>query len=410
METDQVILDSEYPESADVITQKLNIDSYFKPVQQKRRKIVPEIKLIINEEVDKLLDMGMIREVMYPEWLANVVVVQKKNGKWRVYVDYTDLNKACPKDTFPLPHIDAMVDATAGHEMQKFMDASRKFLGYMVTKRSIEASPEQIKAILELQSPRSVKDIQKLTGRVAALNRFISRSSKRCKTFYSLLRKNKQFHWTPEHEAAFQDLKFYLSSPPLLVKPEKGEPLSVYLSVTNIAVSAVLVKEQEGRMAKWSVQLSTYDITFEPGTAIKSRALVDFVADFSPNLESDLAKEVNHLENETSDQEWTLFTDGASNVRGIGLGLVLKSPQGDITAEAVSCEFKATNNEAEYEALTAGLKADALASLGSNFTPAIFDKILIVHLLELAISKPEQVNPVSIDNNSWTKPYYEWFL
>ena len=69
----------------------------------------------------------MIREVMYPKWLANVVVEPKKNGKWRVCVDYTDLNKACPKDSFPLPHIDEMVDATAGHEMMSFMDASSGF-------------------------------------------------------------------------------------------------------------------------------------------------------------------------------------------------------------------------------------------------------------------------------------------
>ena len=69
----------------------------------------------------------MIREVKFPRWLANVVVVQKKNGKWRVCVDYTDLNKVCPKDPFPLPRIDSMVDATAGHEMLTFMDASSGF-------------------------------------------------------------------------------------------------------------------------------------------------------------------------------------------------------------------------------------------------------------------------------------------
>ncbi|XP_074298593.1 uncharacterized protein LOC141629502 [Silene latifolia] len=75
MEIGQVILNPEYPDSADIITHKLNIDTSFKLVQQKRRKFAPERNTIINEEVDKLLDMGMIREVMYPEWLANVVVV-----------------------------------------------------------------------------------------------------------------------------------------------------------------------------------------------------------------------------------------------------------------------------------------------------------------------------------------------
>ena len=121
-----------------------------------------------------------------------------------------------------------------------------KFLGYMVTKRGIEASPEQIQAIINLESPKSPKDIQKLTGRVAALNRFISRSSERCKPFYDMLKKNKDFTWTEHHEEAFNDLKSYLSSVPLLAKPEDREPLYLYLSVTGTAVSAVLVKEMDG--------------------------------------------------------------------------------------------------------------------------------------------------------------------
>ena len=62
-------------------------------------------------------------EVQYPDWLANVVVVKKKNGKWPVCIDFIDLNTACPKDSFPLPHIDMLVDATAGHELLSFMDA-----------------------------------------------------------------------------------------------------------------------------------------------------------------------------------------------------------------------------------------------------------------------------------------------
>ena len=77
--------------------------------------------------MDNLLAAGFIREVKYPEWLANVVVVPKKGGKWRVCVDYTDLNDACPKDSFPLPCIDKIVDASSGHGMLSFLDA---FLGY----------------------------------------------------------------------------------------------------------------------------------------------------------------------------------------------------------------------------------------------------------------------------------------
>ena len=103
-----------------------------------------------------------------------------------------------------------------------------KFLGYMVTKRGIEASPEQIKAILNLRSPTTAKDVQRLTGRIAALNRFISKSSEKCKDFYDILRKNKKFEWTDKHEAALKALKDYLSSAPPLMKPVDGEPLSLY--------------------------------------------------------------------------------------------------------------------------------------------------------------------------------------
>ena len=77
--------------------------------------------------MDKILEAEFIREIKYPEWLANVVVVPKKGGKWRVCVDYTDLNEACPEDSFPLPQIDQIVDTSAGHGMLSFLDA---FSGY----------------------------------------------------------------------------------------------------------------------------------------------------------------------------------------------------------------------------------------------------------------------------------------
>ncbi|KAI3783284.1 hypothetical protein L1987_42361 [Smallanthus sonchifolius] len=288
----------------------------------------------------------------------------------------------------------------------------------MVTKRGIETSPEQIKAIINLKSPANTKDVQRLTRRVAALNRFISRSSEKCKEFYDILKKNKRFEWEEKHEQALQSLKEYLSSAPLLMKPEDGEPLSLYLAVSRSTVSTVLVKDHEGqqhpvyyvsksllpaetryshleklilalimastklrhyfethaihvktnypiksvlrkpemseRMEKWSVKLSAYDLIYEPRTAIKFQALADFVADFSSDIQHEADLEVQQLEE--SKDEWTLFTDGASNVRGTGLGIILKSPQGDILPQSISCEFQATNNETKYEALIAGLQ------------------------------------------------------
>ncbi|XP_056695633.1 uncharacterized protein [Spinacia oleracea] len=104
---------------------------------------------------------------------------------------------------------------------------------------------------------------------------------------------------------------------------------------------------------------------YQPRTAVKSQALADFVADFSPELEKIADDEVELINN--VEEIWTLFVDGSSNFRGAGLGVVLKSPQGDMIAQAICCDFKATNNEAEYEALIVGLTlAEELGASGLN--------------------------------------------
>ena len=97
-----------------VASHKLNIIFTAKPVRQKVRRFHLDCHQIIQTKVDNLLRLGFIREVNYPEWLANVVVVPKKGGKWRVCIDYTDLNEVCPKDSFPLPRTDKIVDSIAG--------------------------------------------------------------------------------------------------------------------------------------------------------------------------------------------------------------------------------------------------------------------------------------------------------
>ena len=104
-----------------VITHRLNICPFFKLVRQKKRVFTSERDNTIKDEVQKLMAAKFIREVYYPDWLANVVMVKKANGKRRMCVDFTDLNKACPKDCYPLPRIDQLVDSTAGHKLLSFM-------------------------------------------------------------------------------------------------------------------------------------------------------------------------------------------------------------------------------------------------------------------------------------------------
>ncbi|XP_038996103.1 uncharacterized protein LOC120120555 [Hibiscus syriacus] len=121
----------------DMVVHKLPIKPEFKPVQQKLRRMRPEMLLKIKEEVKKQFDAGFLQVAKYPEWVANIVPVPKKDGKVRMCVDYRDLNKASPKDNFPLPHIDTLVDNTAGNAYFSFMDG---FSGY----NQIKMHPEDM--------------------------------------------------------------------------------------------------------------------------------------------------------------------------------------------------------------------------------------------------------------------------
>ncbi|CAI9762903.1 unnamed protein product [Fraxinus pennsylvanica] len=326
----------------------LQIDPGYTPHRQKRRALNAERYEALKEEVERLISNGFVREAKYPKCISNPTLVKKHNDKWRVCIDFSNLNQACPKDSFPLPRIDQLVDSTFGHELLSFMDAysgynqipmfsgdedstsfitdrglycyrvmpfglknagatyqrlvnkmfvdqqgkkmevyvddmlakslvakdhikhlteafntlrrydmrlnplkcafgvvSGKFLGYIVNQRWIEANPEKIRALIEMRSPQKPKEVQRLTGRIAALNRFISRATEKCLPFFKVLKGGNKFQWTPECEGAFQELKNYLGRTPLLSKPREGEPLLLSLAVAEGSISSVLEREEE---------------------------------------------------------------------------------------------------------------------------------------------------------------------
>ena len=118
---------------------------------------------------------------------------------------------------------------------------SSKLLGFFVSHQGIEANPDKIKDIEQIQAPRTVKDVRRLTGCVAALSKFISKSAEHALTFYKILKKAGPMKWTPEADATLQELKAYLSSVPTLVAPKPQKLLLLYLAATNQVVSAALV-------------------------------------------------------------------------------------------------------------------------------------------------------------------------
>ncbi|XP_024013731.1 uncharacterized protein LOC112087864 [Eutrema salsugineum] len=287
---------------------------------------------------------------------------------------------------------------------------SGEFLGYIVTQRGIEANLKQIAAILELPSPTTKRKVQRLTGRIAALNRFISRSTDKCLPFYQLLRGNKHLEWNEKCEEAFVELKKYLSTPPVLSKPETGETLYLCIAISEFAVSSILVREdrgeqkpifytsksldgseyryptlekfafavvisarklrpyfqshaivvltdhplrtflhspsQSGRLAKWAIELSEYDIEYRGRTATKSQVLADFLVKLPPEL----------VEANPVVQPWILHVNGSSSHKGSGVRIRLKSPEGEVIEQSFRLGFPASNNEAEYEALIVGLR------------------------------------------------------
>ncbi|XP_068328033.1 uncharacterized protein [Pyrus communis] len=221
-----------------------------------------------------------------------------------------------------------------------------------------------------MKSPTTLKKIQSLTERVATLNRFLSWSTNRCKPFFKAIKRAQREKWDEECEKAFQDLKKYLTSPPLLSKPETAEDLYIYLAVSEVAVSFALIREELGttdasqRVMKWALELGQYGLVFRPRTMIKAQALVDFIAEFALSLgdatkqPSNTPEAVEHalaMLASPSEDFWHLHVDSTSNYKGLGAGVVLVL-DGSILEQVITLGLKTSNNKAEYEALLAGLR------------------------------------------------------
>ncbi|KAG7579216.1 Reverse transcriptase domain [Arabidopsis thaliana x Arabidopsis arenosa] len=271
---------------------------------------------------------------------------------------------------------------------------SGEFLGYIVTKRGIEANPNQINAFLNMPSPKNFKEVQRLTGRIAALNRFISRSTDKSLPFYQILKGNKGFLWDEKCEEAFGQLKAYLTTPPVLSKPEVDEKLYLYVSVSKHAVSGVLVREDRGEqkpiyyisksmtdpetrytmMEKLALAVVTSARSYahtsnliQSKVSMKAQVLADFLTEL-PVLGTIEATRESDLETVC---RWIFIKTGS------GVGIKLESPTLEILEQSFRLLFNASNNEAEYEALIAGLRL--AQGVGAEEVVAYCDSQLVVN-------------------------------
>nr|POF16974.1 retrovirus-related pol polyprotein from transposon 17.6 [Quercus suber] len=256
--------------------------------------------------------------------------------------------------------VNRMLNKQIGRNMEVYVDdmlvKSKEELTYLddlkqyQMKLNPKANSEKVQAIINMASPKTVKEVQKLTGRIIVLNRFVSRAMNKCLPFFKTLKQ--AFAWADECEAAFQEFKRYLSNPPLLSPSKEGENLYLYLAVSDTALSGALIREEDkkqllvyyanqafqgaeskypkiekitfalivasrklrqyfqanpilvmtdqpikksiskpeaaGRMVQWAIELSQFDIEYHPRTTIKAQALADFIAEFTLPNEDDL--------------------------------------------------------------------------------------------------------------------------
>ncbi|GJR55097.1 reverse transcriptase domain-containing protein [Tanacetum coccineum] len=540
----------------------------------------------IQEEVGKLVEAGIMKEVHYHDWLSNPIMVKKHDDNWRMCVDFKDLNKACPKDSYPLPEIDWKVESLCGFPFNCFLDAYKgyhqiqmakedeektafitsqrifyytkmpfglinvgatyqrlvdkafykqvgqnlevyiddlviksrteeeivrdieetfktlreinmklnpkkytfiveegMFLGYKVNSKGLKVCPDKVDVVLSLPSPKCLKDVQKLNEKLASLNRFLAKSTKKSLPFFKTLKKctkKSDFHWTTEAEEAFKQMKQLIVELPMLTAPMEKEELIVYLAATKETVSAVLMTEKEAkqmpiyfvsralrgpelnytsmeklvlalilsrpevvrRLQKWSIELGEYAIHYMPKVSVKGQILADFIVERSEEDSSNTPME----EEKKLPEPWILFTDGSSCTDGSGAGLILTTPIGMEFTYALRFRFDATNNEAEYEALIAGLriaeqmeadmvrylekvkaltcgfkvftikqiarsenkKADALSKIASISFAHLSKQVLVEELKEKSISEVEVLTVVEEEGDTWMTPIYKY--
>ncbi|GJX13744.1 reverse transcriptase domain-containing protein [Tanacetum coccineum] len=233
------------------------------------------------------------------------------------------------------------------------------FLGYKVNVKGLKVCPDKADTVLSLPSPGCLKDVQKLNGKLASLNRFLSKSAKKSLPFFKTLKKctkKSDFQWTQEAKVAFKQMKKLIAKLLMLTAPKEKEELIIYLAADKEAISAVLMTKRGGKQLPVLAQRKQtaekvlpegYDIQYRPRKSIKGQILADFIVE---RLDEPMAEPKELLE------PWTLFSDGSSCIDGFGAGLILTNPKGVEFTYAMRFRFKATNNEAEYEALIAGLR------------------------------------------------------
>ena len=523
-----------------IIEHRLPLKKGFRPFQQKARQMKAEVLVEVKKEIEKMLKAGFIRPCRYADWISSIVPVQKKDGRWRIAIDFRDLNRATPKDEpYPMPVAETLINAAAGHKMLSFMDGNAgynqiymapedinktafrvpgsvglfeyvvmtfglknagatyqramnyifhdligklveiyiddvvvksasveghledlrcildrtrkfglrmnpkkcafgvtagQFLGFLVHERGIEIGLKSQEAVQTMKPPTTKKELQSLIGKINFVRRFISNLSGRIEPFMGLvkIKSDEEFYWGAEQQRAFDDIKEYLSKPPVLVPPRQDRPFYIYLSVADTSIASVVVQIYDG-LEKVTFYLSRRMLDAETrypeieklclclyftcsklrhillsaeviiicksdvvkhmlsAPVLKGRlgkwmfALSEFDLRYQPAkavkgqaLADLIAERINTDIAALSVRAWAMFFDGSVCNDGCGIGILLVSPRGATYSFSISIP-KCTNNVAEYEAIRKGM--ELLLEAGAEAVELFGDSKLVISQL-----------------------------
>jgi ribonuclease HI len=499
-----------------------------------------DVLVEVKKEIEKMIEAGFIRACRYAEWISSVVPVQKKDGRWRVCVDFRDLNRATPKDEYPMPVAEILINAAAGHKILSFMDGNAgynqifmapedihktafrvpgavglfeyvvmtfglknagatyqramnhifhdlignlveiyiddvvvksasveghlddlrqvlertrkfglrmnpkkctfgvtagQFLGFLVHERGIEIGLKSQEAVRTMVPPTNKKELQQLIGKINFVRRFISNLSGRIEPFMELvkIKTNEEFRWGAEQQRAFEEIKDYLSRPPVLVPPQQDRPFYIYLSVGDTSIASVVVQLYDGKervvfyLSRRMLDAETRYSDMEKlclclfftctklrhillsaevviicksdvikhmlsAPVLKGRlgkwmfALSEFDIRYQPAkavkgqaLADLIAERVNTNIAALAVRAWAMYFDGSVCGDGCGIGILLVSPRGAAYSFSIRLPATCTNNLAEYEAVRKGM--ELLLEAGAEAVEVFGDSKLVISQL-----------------------------
>ncbi len=523
-----------------IVEHRLPLKKGFRPFQQRARQMKAEVLEEVKKEIEKMLEAGFIRPCRYAEWISSIVPVEKKDGRWRVCVDFRDLNRATPKDEYPMPVAETLINAAAGHKILSFMDGNAgynqifmapedihktafrvpgavglfeyivmtfglknagatyqramnyifhdligklveiyiddvvvkstsieghledlrqilertrrfglrmnpkkcafgvtagQFLGFLVHERGIEIGLKSQEAVRTMKPPTTRKELQQLIGKINFVRRFISNLSGRIEPFMGMvkIKSDDEFRWGAEQQRAFEEIKEYLSKPPVLVSPQQDRPFYIYLSVADTSIASVVVQVHDGQekvvfyisrrmldaetrypeieklclclfftctklrhilLSAEIVVICKSDVIKHMLSAplLKGRlgkwmfALSEFDIRYQPAkavkgqaLADLIAERINTDIAALSVRAWAMYFDGSACEAGCGIGILLVSPRGATYSFSIRLPTSCSNNVAEYEAVRKGM--ELLIEAGAEAVELFGDSKLVISQL-----------------------------